>query len=107
MKTYHVVIVGPAQKQWRDYYDRILNYCGQQPADNTQADFRATIVDLMRTAGSRQLYHEEPLAAAMGYRRINFVEGHHYFMLYRIVGDEAIVEYIAHFRRSVKKMMKY
>lgn len=107
MKTYRVVIVGPAQKQWRDYYDRIRDFCGQQPADNTQADFRATIVDLTRTAGSRQLYHEEPLAAAMGYRRIHFVEGHHYFMLYRLVGDEAVIEYVAHFRRSVKKMMKY
>ena len=52
MKTYRVVIVGPAQKQWRNYYDCILNACGQQPADNTQADLRATIVDLMRTAGS-------------------------------------------------------
>ena len=50
MKTYRVVIVGPAQRQWRNYYDRILNNCGQQPADNTQADFRATVVDLMRTA---------------------------------------------------------
>ena len=105
MKTYRVVIVGPAQKQWRNYYDRILEYCGRQPADNTQADFRATVVDLMRTAGSRPLYYEEPLAAAMGYRRINFVEGHHYFMLYRMVGDEAVIEYVAHFRRSVKKMM--
>ena len=56
MKTYRVVIVGPAQKQWRNYYDCILNSCGQQPADNTQADLRATIVDLMRTAGSRPLY---------------------------------------------------
>ena len=65
MKTYRVVIVGPAQKQWRNYYDRILNACGQQPADNTQADLRATIVDLMRTAGSRPLYYEEPIAAAM------------------------------------------
>ena len=39
---------------------------GQQPADNTQADLRATIVDLMRTAGSRPLYYEELIAAAMG-----------------------------------------
>ena len=105
MKTYRVVIVGQAQKQWHNYYGRILEYCGRQPADNTQADFRATIVDLKRTAGSRPLYYEEPLAAAMGYRRINFVEGHHYFMLYRMVGDEAVIEYVAHFRRSVKKMM--
>lgn len=106
MKTYRVVIVGPAQKQWRNYYDRILNACGQQPADNTQADLRATIVDLMRTAGSRPLYYEEPIAAAMGYRRVNFVEGHHYFMLYRVVGDEAVIEYVANFRRSVRKMIQ-
>ena len=106
MKTYRVVIVDPAHRQWRHYYDRILNYCGQQPADNTQADFRATVVDLMRTAGSRPLYYDEPLAAAMGYHRVNFVEGHHYFMLYRMVGDEAIIEYVAHFRRSVRKMMQ-
>ena len=106
MKTYRVVIVGPAQKQWRNYYDRILNSCGQQPADNTQADLRATIVDLMRTAGSRPLYYEEPIAAAMGYRRINFVEGHHFFTLYRVVGDEAVIEYVANFRRSVRKMIQ-
>ena len=106
MKTYRVVIVGPAQKQWRNYYDCILNSCGQQPADNTQADLRATIVDLMRTAGSRPLYYEEPIAAAMGYRRINFVEGHHFFTLYRVVGDEAVIEYVANFRRSVRKMIQ-
>ena len=106
MKNYHVVIVNPAQKQWRHYYDRIRDYCGQQSSDNTQADFRATIVDLMRTAGSRSLYYEEPLAAAMGYRRINFVEGHHFFMLYRVVGDEAVIEYVANFRRSVRKMIQ-
>ncbi len=106
MKTYRVVIVGPAQKQWRNYYDCILNACGQQPADNTQADLRATIVDLMRTAGSRPLYYEEPIAAAMGYRRINFVEGHHFFTLYRVVGDEAVIEYVANFRRSVRKMIQ-
>ena len=106
MKTYRVVIVGPAQKQWRNYYDRILNSCGQQPADNTQADLRATIVDLMRTAGSRPLYYEEPIAAAMGYRCINFVEGHHFFTLYRVVGDEAVIEYVANFRRSVRKMIQ-
>ena len=106
MKTYRVVIVAPAQKQWRNYYDHILNYCGQQPANNTHADFRATIVNLMRTAGSRPLFYNEPLAAAMGYHRVNFVEGHHYFMLYRVVGDEAIIEYVAHFRRSVRKVMQ-
>ena len=106
MKTYRVVIVGPAQKQWRNYYDCILNSCGQQPADNTQADLRATIVDLMRTAGSRPLYYEEPIAAAIGYRRINFVEGHHFFTLYRVVGDEAVIEYVANFRRSVRKMIQ-
>ena len=105
MNTYRVVIVAPAQKQWRNYYDRILNSCGQQPADNTQADLRATIVDLMRTAGSRPLYYEEPIAAAMGYRRVNFVEGQH-FMLYRVVGDEAVIEYVANFRRSVRKMIQ-
>ena len=105
MRTFRVVIVGPAQQQWRRYYDRIYEYCGQQHAENTQADFRATIVDLMRTAGSRQMYYDEPLAAAMGYHRINFVEGHHYFMLYRIIGNEAVIEYVAHFRRSVKKVL--
>ena len=60
----------------------------------------------MRTAGSRPLYYEQPIAAAMGYRRISFVEGHHYFMLYRVVEEEAVIEYIAHFRRSVQKMMQ-
>jgi hypothetical protein len=52
------------------------------------------------------LYYEEPIAAAMGYRRINFVEGHHFFMLYRVVGDEAVIEYVANFRRSVRKMIQ-
>lgn len=105
MRTYRVVIVAPAQRQWRAYYDRIDEYCGRQPADHVQADFKATVLDLMRTAGSRPLYYEEPLATAMGYRRINFVEGHSYFMLYRIVGNEAVIEYVAHFRRSVKKVL--
>ena len=105
MKCWRVVIVGKAQRQWRSYYDWICVNYGRQPADNVQADFRATILDLIKTAGSRPLYNGEPIAAAMGYRRMNFVEGHHYFMLYRLVGDEAVVEYVAHFRRSVKRVL--
>ena len=27
-------------------------------------------------------------------------------MLCRMVGDEAVIEYVAHFRRSVRKMMQ-
>ena len=29
-----------------------------------------------------------------------------FFMLYRVVGDEAVIEYVANFRRSVRKMIQ-
>lgn len=105
MRTYNVVIVASAQAMWRKYYNDIAEHCGIDPAKNTQADFKATVLDLMRTAGSRPLYYEEPIAAAMGYHRVNFVGGHKYFMLYRVVGNEAVIEYIAHHKRSVLRML--
>ena len=105
MKTYHVEIVEPAQRQWEGYYDDIYYNCGPQQARNTQNDLTETIIDLTRTAGKRALYHEVPIAAAMGYHRANFVKGHRYFLLYRMEGDEAVVDYIAPFRRSILKMM--
>lgn len=105
MKLYRVEIVENAQLQWERYYDDIFITCGPQQARNTQADMKATILDLTRTAGSRPLYHEVPMAAGLGYHRINFIQGHRYYMLYRLEGDVAIIDYIANFRRSVIKMM--
>lgn len=105
MIVYSVVIGERARADWQKYITHILQEYGKQPAVNTHNDFIATIQELSRTAGSLQLYYEEPLAAAMGYHRINFVGGHHYYMLYRIVGHEAIIDFVAHYRRSVKRMI--
>ena len=105
MTLYNVVIGERARADWQGYIIHILQKFGRQPATNTHNDFIATIQELSRTAGSLQLYYDEPLAAAMGYHRINFVVGHHYYMLYRIVGHEAIIDFVSHYRRSVKRMI--
>lgn len=105
MKTWPVVIEATAQQDWRGYIAHIAAHYGLQPARNTHDDFVATIRELELCAGSLALYYEVPLLAAMGYRRINFVNGHRYYLLYRIVGDEAVVEFAAHFRRSAQRVV--
>ena len=105
MNSYQVVIEDSARDCGRRYVTYILNKYGIDEARNTHSDFIATLKELSRSAGSLKLYYEEPLAAAMGYHRINFVNGHQYYMMYRIEGNEAIVDFVAHFRRSVRKVI--
>lgn len=105
MKRYRVVIEEQARADWRKYVTHIRDKYGRDPALNTHDDFIATLEEISRSGGNLALYYEEPLAAAMGYHRINFIKGHKYYMLYRISGNEAIVDFVAHFRRSVIKVM--
>lgn len=79
--------------------DHIIRYLlfekkSLQAASNVMDDFEATIQCLANVAGSLK-YCENPRLKKKGYKRINFLD-HHYFMLYRIEGDTAIVDNIFH-----------
>ena len=72
----------------------IFEVKNKQAAGNVLNDFERTINSLATVAGSLKLC-DNPKLAALGYRRINFFT-HNYFMLYRIIGDKAIVDNIFH-----------
>jgi plasmid stabilization system protein ParE len=66
----------------------------EQAAKNVLDDFEQTKNQLACVAGSLRNC-ENPVLQQYGYKRINFLH-HKYFMLYRIVGNTAIVDNIFH-----------
>lgn len=66
-------------------------------------DFEATKISLAAVAGSIKLC-DNPRLKALGYRRINFLS-HRYFMLFRIEGNQVIVDNIFHKLQDYEKKM--
>ena len=65
-----------------------------QAAKNVLYDFEETKAHLAKVAGSIKDCENLKLRM-LGYKRINFIK-HRYFMLYRIVEDEVIIDAIFH-----------
>lgn len=66
----------------------------EQAAGNLLDDFEVTKQSLSRVAGSLKDCMN-PRLKELGYKRINFMS-HRYFMLYRIEGDQVIIDNIFH-----------
>ena len=65
-----------------------------QVAKNALDDFEETKEHLVKVAGCLK-YCDNPKLKRLGYKRINFIK-HRYFMLYRIVEDEVVIDAIFH-----------
>ena len=76
----------------------------EQAARNVINDFEETKNILSQTASAIKLCDDKDLRAR-GYRRINF-QFHRYFMLYRIIDNQAIVDDIFHELQDYKNWMK-
>ena len=65
-----------------------------QAAGNLLDDYDITLKRLELVAESLK-YCDNPRLAEFGYKRINF-ESHNYFMMYRVIGEEILVDRIFH-----------
>lgn len=75
-----------------DKYIWYLIYIKGNRQKNILDDFEETKARLTKVAGSL-LECENPRLRMLGYKRINFIK-HRYFILYRIVEDEVIIDAI-------------
>lgn len=92
---YKVVVTQDAEAD----LDKFLRYLiyekeNRQAAKNVLDDFEMTKNRLTKVAGSLKDC-DNPGLRILGYKRINFIK-HRYFMLYRIIDNEAIIDAIFH-----------
>ena len=90
---YKVIVTQDAEKD----LDKFLRYLiyekeNRQAAKNVLDDFEMTKERLAKIAGSLKDC-DNPRLRMLGYKRINFIK-HRYFMLYRIIDDEVIIQII-------------
>lgn len=92
---YKVLVTQDAEADL-DRYLRYLIYKkgNRQAAKSVLDDFEETKERLVKVAGSLKDC-ENPRLKQLGYKRINFIK-HRYFMLYRIVEDEVVIDAIFH-----------
>ena len=93
--NYKVVITTDAEED----LDRFIRYLlfekqNSQAASNVLNDFEETVHTLSNVAGSLKLC-DNPRLNALGYRKIHFLS-HRYFLLYRLEGNQAIVDNVFH-----------
>lgn len=102
---YNVRIASTAEDDFVELYEYLLNdKCNSQAAEHFFNDFQQTKEVLSRVAGSLKLCDNAKLAA-LGYHRLNFVEMN-YFMLYRIEGNDAVIDDIFHGLEDYEKKMR-
>lgn len=102
---YKVVITIDAENDLYRHIEYILEeFKNVQAAKSVINDFEETKKNLKKSAGSLQ-YCVNPRLKAQGYKRINYIH-HDYFMLFRVVGDMAIVDNIFHFKEDFENKMK-
>lgn len=105
MKTYSVIVEPEAKKQMRRHLSYIKNKLkNPQAAENVYHDFLDSVGKLSTTAGSIKEPEDEALIKR-GLKRKNF-DQHEYFVLFRVVGDEAQVTNVFHFRENFIAKLK-
>lgn len=92
---YKVLVTQDAEEDLDKYLWYLIYEKGnRQAAKHVLDDFEKTKNLLSKVAGSLNAC-ENPRLRMLGYKKINFIN-HRYFMLYRIVGDEVIIDAIFH-----------
>lgn len=105
MKTYSVIVEPEAKKQMRRHLSYIKNKLkNPQAAENVYHDFLASVGKLSTTAGSIKEPEDETLIKR-GLKRKN-LDQHEYFVLFRVVGYEAQVTNVFHFRENFIAKLK-
>lgn len=104
MKSYKVIVADSAKQRLREFLNYLKYDLGsQQAAKSVYSDYVATRKKLEDIAGSLKLCDDLDLSS-LGYHRINF-RHHSYFLLYRVEGNYAYVDYIFHDLEDYKNKM--
>lgn len=92
---YKVVVTQDAEEDLDKFLWYLIHEKGnRQAAKNVLDDFEMTKEMLSKVAGSLKDC-DNPILRMLGYKRINFMK-HRYFMLYRIIDNEVIIDNIFH-----------
>lgn len=92
---YKVIVTQDAEADMDKFLWYLIHEKGnRQAAKNVLDDFEETKGRLAKVAGSLK-YCDNPKMQLLGYKRINFIK-HRYFMLYRIIENEVIIDAIFH-----------
>ncbi|KIR03717.1 hypothetical protein P261_02532 [Lachnospiraceae bacterium TWA4] len=99
---YNVIVTEDAEND----LDRFIRYLllekkNEQAARNLLDDFEETVSILSIVAGSLKLC-ENPRMIEQGYKRIDF-QRHRYFMLFRVEGNNAIIDILFHELQDYEK----
>ena len=87
MKKYKVIVTPDAKADLKAYLSYLRNEKrNPQAVKNVLEDFRATRDSLSNVAGSLEDPKSEKLKRR-GLKRMNFVKGHRYFVLFKIEDD--------------------
>lgn len=93
--TYNVIIMPPAKRRLDRYvYYTLETLKNKQAAKSILIDARRTKERLSLTADSIKIC-DDPILAQYGYRKIRF-EKHKFLMIYRIEGNQVIVDGMFH-----------
>ena len=102
---YKVLVTQDAEENLNNYIWYLIYEKGnRQAAKNVLDDFEETKNCLKKVAGSLKDC-DNPRLRLLGYKRINFIK-HRYFMLYRIIEDEVIVDAIFHELQDYENKMR-
>ena len=103
--AYRVIITDRAMRQFDRYLDYVVQTLkNRQAAASILRDFRQTANELSVSAGSMK-YLDDPELAARGYRKLGF-QRHNYLMIYRIIGDSAVVEAVFHTMQDYESALR-
>ena len=102
--VYNVILTKKAKGQLDSYVSYMLNTLRNlQAAQSVMQDAEQTKVRLCSVAGSIKLC-ENPELRELGYRIIHF-QYHRYLMVYRIEGENAVVEGVYHELQDYENML--
>ncbi len=101
---YDVFVTPDAKEDLEGFiYYLLVEKKSRQAAKNVLDDFEATKRSLATVASSIKLC-DNPRLKDLGYRRINFLS-HRYFMLFRIEGNQVIIDSIFHELQDYERKM--
>ena len=104
MRNYKVIVADAAKQRLHEYLNYLKYDLGsQQAAKSVYKDYVATRKRLEDAAGSLKVC-DDPDLNVLGYHRINF-RHHDYFLMYRVDGNYAYVDYVFHGLEDYKNHM--
>jgi len=106
MKKYKVIVTPDAKEELKEYLSYLRNVKkNPQAVRNILEDFRATTNTLSKMADSIAEPASEKLKSRKE-KRLNFVNGHNYFVLYKIVDEKVYITDVFHMLEDFESKLR-